>query len=201
LTFTATGPNDFIDYVSFTVATGNLANVSLGPRAWNIVIVAPDLINFLEINTTNQSNSWAVSNPSNSTKLQERMTILGGVFNVRFEGSLYDNLLVSNTPFAYYHLDIQGDFCQNLASGQLFGVTALNAPYGLVFLRQINGITKTTLFNRTVNSSGTPTPGDRPLIRSTVGTIRNCVLYPGAPQDMVISMQPGTAIINCHLKY
>lgn len=112
ITFTATGPNDFIDYRTFNLVTGNLSHVSLGQRAWNIVIQAPDVLNFLTINTTEQSNQTPVPG---QLRLQQNVTVLGGVFNVSFKGAFYDNLFLSNTPFAYYYLDVQGDFYQNVA--------------------------------------------------------------------------------------
>ena len=187
--FNATSSLDFIDYKTFLTLDPNAVwNVFLGPFVWNTVFVSNYCPN-VTINSTNISQFYTGS-------IQENNTILGS-FSGTFTGAFRGNIFFG--PEVYSNV-INGDFVDNVVDGDFFTNQVINSSYRLSS-STVNGIVKCTFFRRNIDSSGNSSIRLRPLIRSKISYLRNCVFYNSSTGgDNSVNMDSDSALINANMR-
>jgi hypothetical protein len=197
ISFKATNSSDFIDYKTFlTLNPNSVWNVFLGPYVWNTVFISNYCPN-VTINNTNESQSYKGITSSGS--IQENNTILGS-FAGTYTGAFRGNIFFGNEVYANV---INGDFVDNVVDGDFFVNQVINSYYKTGSSAIFNGIVKCTFFRRNIDSSGNSNIFLRPLIRSKISYMRNCIFYNGsgggAGGDNTVIMDCDSALINANM--
>jgi hypothetical protein len=189
ITFNATNTSDFIDYKTFlTLAPSAVFKVNLGPFVWNTVFISGYCPN-VTINNTNESQFYR-------GVLQENNTIIGS-FSGTFTGAFRGNIFFGNEVYANV---INGDFVDNVVDGDFFTNQVINSSYRLAS-STVNGIVKSSFFRRNIDASGNASVRLRPLIRSKISYIRNCVFYNSSNGgDNSVNMDSDSALINANMR-
>lgn len=187
--FNTTSSTDFIDYKTFLTLDPNAVwNVSLGPFVWNTVFVSGYCPN-VTINNTNTSQFY-------SGFLQENNTIIGS-FSGIFTGAFRGNIFFGDEVYSNV---INGDFVDNAVDGDFFTNQVINSSYKLGS-STVNGIVKCTFFRRNIDASGGTNIRARPLIRSKISYLRNCIFYNSTiGGDNSVNMDSDSSLINANTR-